>query len=98
MPPTPHVQYDPSTGIAAALAATVEDELTSRFPDLHPRCRGYVRRRSIPISITVERQGVLRLFQLVVSNEETRGKTLLQLHRALCEQAAVAIDVLQAGG
>lgn len=75
------------TNLARGMARALEDTLRRRWPSLHPRCVGYTRETTLPITVGFEHDGVLHVVPVAVSIEQTQTMTLLAVHDELLAQA-----------
>ena len=75
------------TNLARGMARALEDTLGRMWPSLHPRCVGYTRETTLPLTVAFEHDGVLHVVPVAVSIEQTQTMTLLAVHDELLAQA-----------
>lgn len=75
------------TNLARGMARALEDTLRRMWPSLHPRCVGYTRETTLPITVGFEHDGVLHVVPVAVTIEQTSTMTMLAVHDELLAQA-----------
>lgn len=78
--------------LAPAMARTLAQTIAAQAPDLYPRAVGYVRDKSLPITISLVIGDAIKPIRVGMLAEEAARLTLRQLHDQLLAQFWAELD------
>lgn len=78
--------------LAPAMARTLAQTIAAQAPDLYPRAVGYVRDKTLPITVSLVIGDTIKPIRVGVLAEEAARLTLRQLHDQLLAQFWAELD------